>query len=77
MNVGMSFNPAMFALGKAPSGSQINAQAAVTGGVQTARDSVVRETRQSKAMKLVGNQAGLKKVLDKAGITKVAGAKKR
>ena len=77
MNVGMSFNPALFALGKQPSSSQINAQAAVTGGVQSARDSVVRESRQAKAMKLVGNQVGLKKVLDKAGITKVASAKKR
>lgn len=78
MNVGLSFNPAMFSRATmGPSQAQVNAQASVSSGSDYARDCVVINSNRQKAAKLVGNRVGKKRVLDKAGVTKVAAAKKR
>jgi hypothetical protein len=42
-----------------------------------AQDKMVRDKGRESAMKAVGKMASRKKVTDKAGVTKVAGAKKR
>ena len=79
MNVGLGFNPAAFArTSNAPTQSQVNSQAAAGSGSAFARDSVVRTSNKQKSMRAIGlGIVGTKKVLDKAGVTKVAGARKR
>ncbi len=79
MNVGMGMNLAAFArVGGAPSQAQVNAQVAVAGAAcahQAQQDRMEKSGRQQ-SMKLVGAKVAVKKVLDKAGVTKPAGAKK-
>lgn len=79
MNVGLGFNPAAFArVSNSPSQSQVNSQAAAGSGNAFARDSVVRTSSRRKSMRAIGlGIVGTKKVLDRAGVTKVAGTRKR
>lgn len=79
MNVGLGFNPAAFSrASNAPTQSQVDKQAAAGSGNAFARDSVVRSSNRRKSMRAIGlGIVGTKKVLDKAGVTKVAGTRKR
>ena len=77
MNIGFGFNPAaiMKAI-KGPSQAQVNQQAATGAGSTSARDSVAKSDQRKKAMHAVGAKVGERKVLDLAGITKPAAAKR-
>ena len=79
MSLSLGFNLAnVFKVG-GPTQQQVNQQAAITGGaaaVQT-QDRMIKDKHRSESLRLVGHKVGERRVLDKAGITKVASAKKR
>ncbi len=68
---------AMFRLGS--SQQQVNQQVAVTGGAAATQtqDQLVKDKHRAQSLRLVGNKVGERRVLDKAGVTKVCAAKKR
>jgi len=74
MNLALAFSPA--ALSRAtvgPSQAQVNAQVAAGSGNAFSRDSVVRTTHRRDSMRAVGlGLVATKRVLDRAGTTKVA-----
>ncbi|MEZ4270490.1 MAG: hypothetical protein R3C68_03340 [Myxococcota bacterium] len=73
MNINLgNIMPRFFA---APTQSQLNAQAAVGGGTDTARDKVQRDKNKTKRAHLMGNAIGNKRVLDKE--TKITETKKK
>jgi hypothetical protein len=80
MNVGLGFNPAAFSRASmGPSQAQVQAQGTMTGASAAygAQDKMTREKARESAMKAIGQVTSRKKVTDKAGVTKVTGAKKR
>ena len=78
MNLGFSLNIAnIFRSSAAPTQAQVNQQVSSGAGSAFARDSVSRKGQKRKALNAIGARVGTKKVLDRAGVTKVAAAKKR
>lgn len=79
MNIGFGMNPAAFArIGGTPTQAQVNQQVAMTGAATgfQAQDRMVKDSGRQASMRAVGGKVAQKKVLDKAGVTKPAGAKK-
>jgi hypothetical protein len=76
MNLGFGSLASIFRPTGAPSQQQLNQQVAIGGGAETARDKLVRDVQRSRALKLTGAKVGERKVLDKAGVTKPAAAKR-
>lgn len=62
-----------------PSQAKVNAQVSASGGAAAtqAQDQLVKDKQRANAMKMIGAKVSSKKVTDKAGITKIAGTKKR
>jgi hypothetical protein len=78
MNLSMAFNiGALARTVKGPSQAQVNQQVSQGAGSSFARDSVTRKSHRQNALNMIGARVGTKRVLDKAGVTKVAAPKKR
>ena len=77
MNVGLAFNPAAFAMSSMTNNTAKATQAAaIAGGTEFARDKMVKSSQRRRSMNLVGAKVSQKRVLDKAGVTKPAAAKR-
>ncbi len=78
MNVALAMNlTALPRPSTAPSQAQVNAQVQQGAGSDGSRDRLVRCGDRARSMLLIGAKVAARSVLDKAGITKVAAAKKR
>lgn len=79
MNIGLGLNPAAFSRATTgPTQAQVSGQVQSGGGSTTARDKLSKSENRRRAMQAVGlGVVGTRRVLDRAGVTKVAGAKKR
>ncbi len=75
MNLGFGSIAALFRP-TGPTQAQVNQQIALGGGNEVVRDKMVRDERRSRAMHLTGKERAKKVMLDKAGVTKPAGAKR-
>lgn len=60
----------------APSQAARDLQLASGGGSDVARDRIVRNDQRSRALRLTGARVGTKRVLDQAGVTKPAAARR-
>jgi hypothetical protein len=76
MNLGFGGIASLFRPTALPSQQALNQQVAVGGGNEMVRDRIDRDHKSRDALKVTGAKVGTKKVLDKAGVTKPAAAKR-
>lgn len=74
MNIGLGLKAAVFARSQGATQAQVNQQAAVASGSNTARDKVTRDRHRDRALKLLGGSRASQRVA--AVATKVAATKK-
>lgn len=76
MNLSFSSIASLFKGQSGLSQSQVNQQIAVGGGNEVVRDRMVRDERHNRSLRLTGSRIAQRQMLDKAGVTKPAGAKR-
>lgn len=76
MNLSFGNIVQLFRPSAGPTQGQLNQQIAQGGGSENARDRMVKDERRNRSMKMTGNRVAQSQMLDKAGVTKPAAAKR-